>query len=341
MWLPGLRGYARAQGRGDTLVAGGSSEPAALPVSQAPTYAINGVVNEYHYQWGSYTPGTATTVTYSFLTSVPGYYAANAGERNQFAAMNATQKQVTRDTFALFAEAANITFVEVAPGTASINLATANLGAGIGGWAYYPYPGYSGPGDQTVMGDVWITNRYASYSNPTKGSWEYLTIIHEIGHAIGLKHPGNYNAGGGGTGGPYLPTSEDSHQYTVMSYYSGPSYGSTEPSLRSSMTSLRFSISTASTARRARATTPMRSRRRCRSRPSGTAGEPTRSTCRTRRKPSSSICVPDASARLPAATTSPSRSAHGSKTPSAAHLPTPSPATMPAGRWTAGPATTR
>ena len=133
------------------------------------------------------------------------------------------------DAFALFAEAANIAFVEVAPGTASINLATANLGAGIGGWAYYPYPGYSGPGDQTVMGDVWIINRYASYSNPTKGSWEYLTIIHEIGHAIGLKHPGNYNAGGGGTGGPYLPTSEDSHQYTVMSYYSGPSYGSTEP----------------------------------------------------------------------------------------------------------------
>jgi serralysin len=226
---PACAGTLEPRAEVDTLVAGGSSEPAALPVSQAPTYAINGVVNEYHYQWGSYTPGTATTVTYSFLTSVPGYYAANAGERNQFAAMNATQKQVTRDTFALFAEAANITFVEVAPGTASINLATANLGAGIGGWAYYPYPGYSGPGDQTVMGDVWITNRYASYSNPTKGSWEYLTIIHEIGHAIGLKHPGNYNAGGGGTGGPYLPTSEDSHQYTVMSYYSGPSYGSTEP----------------------------------------------------------------------------------------------------------------
>ncbi len=44
-----------------------------------------------------------------------------------------------------------------------------------------------------------------------------------------MKHPGNYNAGGGGTAGPYLPTGEDSHQYTVMSYYSGPSYGGTEP----------------------------------------------------------------------------------------------------------------
>src|SRR5262249_18034960 len=38
-----------------------------------------------------------------------------------------------------------------------------------------------------------------------------------------------YNAGGGGTGGPYLPTAEDNHQYTVMSYYSGPTYGGNEP----------------------------------------------------------------------------------------------------------------
>ena len=64
-------------------------------------------------------------------------------------------------------------------------------------------------------------------ATPTRrlGSWEYTAFIHEIGHAIGMKHPGNYNAGGGGTAGPYLPAAEDSHQYTVMSYYSGPTYG--------------------------------------------------------------------------------------------------------------------
>ncbi len=53
------------------------------------------------------------------------------------------------------------------------------------------------------------------------GHLAYPTFIHEIGHAIGLKHPGNYNAEGGGTPGPYLPSAEDNHQYTVMSYYSG------------------------------------------------------------------------------------------------------------------------
>jgi len=125
-------------------------------------------------------------------------------------------------------EAANITFVEVSSGKGAINLGTANLGSGIGGWAYYPGAGTNGTTDRSVQGDVWITNQYG-YGNPTKGTWEYTTYIHEIGHAIGLKHPGNYNAGGGGTDGPYLPASEDSNQYTVMSYSSGPTYGSLDP----------------------------------------------------------------------------------------------------------------
>src|SRR5690606_36803386 len=32
-----------------------------------------------------------------------------------------------------------------------------------------------------------------------------------------------------GTAGPYVPTAEDNSQYTVMSYYNGPTFGSTEP----------------------------------------------------------------------------------------------------------------
>ena len=56
-------------------------------------------------------------------------------------------------------------------------------------------------------------------------------VIHEIGHALGLKHPGNsanYGVyGGAGTGSnvpPYLPSNEDDSMNTVMSYngnYSG------------------------------------------------------------------------------------------------------------------------
>jgi Ca2+-binding RTX toxin-like protein len=224
----GEKGFVADDG-GHAVVASAGSGSFAAGAAQAPSYAVNAVVNPYGWQWGSFTPGTAAVVTYSFLTSVPNYYGSGAGERNQFVPMNAVQQQAARDALTLFAEAANITFVQAAAGTGSINFGTANLGNGIGGWAYYPAAGYVGVNNASAAGDVWITNRYAGYANPVKGSWEYLTFIHEVGHAIGLKHPGNYNAGGGGTGGPYLPAAEDSNQYTVMSYYSGPSYGNYEP----------------------------------------------------------------------------------------------------------------
>ncbi len=50
--------------------------------------------------------------------------------------------------------------------------------------------------------------------------------MHEIGHAVGLSHPGNYNAAPGVyiTFDNHAEFTADSRQYTVMSYFS---YGET------------------------------------------------------------------------------------------------------------------
>jgi serralysin len=53
------------------------------------------------------------------------------------------------------------------------------------------------------------------YDSPVKGNYAYFTLLHEVGHALGLKHAheqeGVFKA---------LPSNHDSMEYTVMSYCS-------------------------------------------------------------------------------------------------------------------------
>lgn len=176
---------------------------------------IDAVVAGVGSKWGIGMMGVSTTVTYSFMDSLPSYH----GVDSSFTVFNAAMEAAARSALDVWAAAANISFVEVSDaGDGGQIRFGANYQASSAGYAYYP-------STSDIGGDIMIANNFSYNLNPEVGGYGYLTLLHEIGHAIGLKHPGNYSSS---DDAPYLPSSVDNTDTTVMSYNDGSvSYAST------------------------------------------------------------------------------------------------------------------
>ncbi len=77
-------------------------------------------------------------------------------------------------------------------------------------------------GNKMADVDVLIATEFAQTSVKPGDNFGYLVIIHEIGHALGLKHVGSN--GIGGQLEPFLPAEEDNTDFSVMSYNDGSGY---------------------------------------------------------------------------------------------------------------------
>ncbi|MES2785075.1 MAG: M10 family metallopeptidase [Pseudomonadota bacterium] len=173
-------------------------------------------------RWNYIQPlGTPWTVTYSFMSMEPAYpdgSGSNAVEGSSgFTPFTGVQKAVAREIFQRLDAELGIALVEVSDSASSygqIRLGNNNQPS-TAGYAWLPNT------DGERSGDVWLDSSFAPYlQSLPPGSPQYATMLHEIGHAMGLKHPGNYNAGDPSNQEPgnYLGAAEDNYNFTVMSY---------------------------------------------------------------------------------------------------------------------------
>jgi serralysin len=200
----------------------------AMSVGDRVSYGVEMGAAELYRPGQSWATGpqSAATVTYAFRDTDPGTTDASghAAPFHQF-----TTAQMVAAQYALnsFAAVANISFQEVKTNGEYSDSATILMGAYTsrtdGAGAFANYPG-SGPGSVlpgAVQGDLWINTTSVNATKLPIGGYSQFVFLHELGHAMGLAHPGDYNAAPGVsiTYGANAQFVQDSNQYTVMSYF--------------------------------------------------------------------------------------------------------------------------
>ncbi|MFV3128417.1 M10 family metallopeptidase C-terminal domain-containing protein [Niveispirillum sp. KHB5.9] len=163
------------------------------------------------------------TIGFSFPTTKPS--GSNGSDYTGFNPFTDAQKESVRLAFSLWSDVANLRFSENATSSARQGQITFSnsdtIGEGVWGFAFTS--GSNRP--------VWVNFDSATdiWGGRTPGNYDFSALLHEIGHALGLLHPGDYNASDdGNTEVTYANNADfmqDSRQYTIMSYFSASETG--------------------------------------------------------------------------------------------------------------------
>jgi len=130
---------------------------------------------------------------------------------------DAAQKDGIRMAFESWSDVANITFREISA-NADIDLVTNTQNRAFSSSSVYS-------NGNIASNYISIDDSQSYWSNfGDMGDYALLTAIHEIGHSLGLGHTANYN--GSGTYANDAQFVNDSHQYSVMSYFNASNTGS-------------------------------------------------------------------------------------------------------------------
>jgi hypothetical protein len=175
-------------------------------LSDASTFGVSAL--ESGDKW---TP-QSEIVTYSFNKNIPSDYYDYYDDFNNrvlvqgWNPLNTEQQNTVRTIMDDINSLLGITLKEVSSG-GDIEFNILDMDSDTSGFSFMP--GY----EYDFYGDVFLSSDFNNYPEENSleiGGWGNSTIVHEIGHALGLKHPFE--------GGNTLPEALDNIKHSVMSY---------------------------------------------------------------------------------------------------------------------------
>jgi serralysin len=150
----------------------------------------------------------------------------------QFAAFNSAQREASREAFSYWDDLIAVSFKETDAYDGDINFGNLTNSPNTQAYSRIPTANLANLlGGQVagISGDIWVSVSQASNFQFDEGQYGLTTLIHEIGHSLGLSHPGAYNAAPGLsiTYAANAEYAQDALNYSIMSYFLARDLGST------------------------------------------------------------------------------------------------------------------
>jgi hypothetical protein len=203
---------------------------------------VNGLVHGGSWQFGA----GPRTLTYSFNIN-DGYDAVGNLIPGSGGAWTTTLVDAVTRALGEWSKVANISFQNISSGIyyfqssadLALTLTGSDLQSAVGavGFGIFPDPvyadalrdaqGFTAGEYPNPAGDVFLDNFYSAFQSLGAGGLGFNIILHEIGHALGLKHPGDDGGNARPTFSELGIADSDTGRWTVMStsFITGPAQG--------------------------------------------------------------------------------------------------------------------